>query len=246
MPARVVLPRPGGPAKSRWSAAWPRRRAASRMIVRCSLSSAWPTNSASARGRRPDLVGDLVARRDRLGVEQLVAHRRLTSPRATARRCRACLSSTPASPSSGRSASASRDLVGAVAEAGSASRTSARADGADRAVDGRRRRRRPRSTSGRSRRDFSSTSRRAAVFCRRPGTRQRAATSSSASDPAQGVGRVHREDGQRQRGADAVGAEQRLEADPLVAGGEAVERLGVLADVVVDVDEHLVAEVAER
>ena len=31
----------------------PRRRAASRMIARCSLSSAWPTKSSSRRGRRP-------------------------------------------------------------------------------------------------------------------------------------------------------------------------------------------------
>ena len=36
-------------------------------------------------------------------------------------------------------------------------------------------------------------------------------------DPAQRVGRVDREDGQGQRRADAVGAEQRLEAHPLVA-----------------------------
>ena len=33
------------------------RRAASRMIARCSLSSAWPTNSSSRRGPQPGLVG---------------------------------------------------------------------------------------------------------------------------------------------------------------------------------------------
>ena len=51
---------------------------------------------------------------------------------------------------------------------------------------------------------------------------------------------------ERQRRPDAVGAEQRLERDLLVAGREAVERLGVLPDVVVDPHEHLVADLAER
>ena len=53
MPASVVLPSPGGPANSRWSTAWPRRRAASMTIARCSFSSRWPTKSASSRGRSP-------------------------------------------------------------------------------------------------------------------------------------------------------------------------------------------------
>src|SRR5215217_6637264 len=53
MAASVVLPSPGGPASRRWSAAWPRRRAASRMTDRCSFTSAWPTNSSSRWGRRP-------------------------------------------------------------------------------------------------------------------------------------------------------------------------------------------------
>ena len=39
MPDSVVLPRPGGPANSRWSAAWPRPRAAASMISRCSLQA---------------------------------------------------------------------------------------------------------------------------------------------------------------------------------------------------------------
>ena len=50
--ASVVLPKPGGPANSRWSAGWARARAAPKMMWRCSLSSAWPTNSANRVGRR--------------------------------------------------------------------------------------------------------------------------------------------------------------------------------------------------
>src|SRR5436305_1378757 len=53
MPARLVLPRPGGPARSRWSTGSPRRRAASSRISRCWRSWAWPTNSASRLGRSP-------------------------------------------------------------------------------------------------------------------------------------------------------------------------------------------------
>src|SRR5437763_17190255 len=53
MPARLVLPSPGGPANNRGSAGCPRRRAASSTISRCSLGCNWPTNSASRRGRSP-------------------------------------------------------------------------------------------------------------------------------------------------------------------------------------------------
>ena len=54
------------------------------------------------------------------------------------------------------------------------------------------------------------------------------------------LGRVDGEGGQRQGRPDAVGAEERLEAVPLVAAQEAVQRLGVLADVVADVEEGVV------
>jgi len=56
---------------------------------------------------------------------------------------------------------------------------------------------------------------------------------------------VHRQDGQRERGPDTVGAQQGLEAHALVAAGEAVQRLGVFADVMVHVDEHLGADVSQ-
>ncbi len=53
MPARVVLPSPGGPANSTWSTGWPRRRAASRMIWSFSRNCCWPTKSARRFGRIP-------------------------------------------------------------------------------------------------------------------------------------------------------------------------------------------------
>ena len=49
--ARLVLPRPGGPASRTWSSASPRALAASSAIPSCSLTRAWPTNSSSRRGR---------------------------------------------------------------------------------------------------------------------------------------------------------------------------------------------------
>src|SRR5690606_14891399 len=65
-------------------------------------------------------------------------------------------------------------------------------------------------------------------------------------DAGQGRRAVDGQDGERQRRADAVRAEQGLEGGLLVAGGEPVEHLRVLAHVVVDPDEHLVARLAER
>ena len=64
-------------------------------------------------------------------------------------------------------------------------------------------------------------------------------------DGLQRVGLVDRQDGQRQRGADPVGAEQGLERDALGPGGEAVERLAVLADVVVDVSSYATQPVVD-
>ena len=73
MPASVVLPSPGGPANSRWSTDWPRRRAASSTIDRCSLSSRWPTNSASVRGRSPASTTSSTSDVD-AGLEELIPH----------------------------------------------------------------------------------------------------------------------------------------------------------------------------
>src|SRR3546814_12869930 len=63
-------------------------------------------------------------------------------------------------------------------------------------------------------------------------------------DPGQGRRGVDRQDRQGEGGADAVRADQRLEAHALVLGGEAVERGGVLAGGVVDPAEHLAPDVA--
>ena len=52
--ARVVLPRPGGPESSTWSATPPRCRAASRTSPSWSETRAWPSNSASVVGRSAD------------------------------------------------------------------------------------------------------------------------------------------------------------------------------------------------
>ena len=52
MCARVVLPRPGGPANNRWSTGSRRLRAAPRSTSRWPFNSLWPTNSGRLRGRR--------------------------------------------------------------------------------------------------------------------------------------------------------------------------------------------------
>ena len=207
-------PGPGGPANSRWSTAWPRRRAASRMIARCSLSSAWPTNSSRRRGRRPpssprpSWPGARPAL-ERLGrrASSAVASGLSSSSRIGPSAHRQPLQRLPSaaadtSPSSGSSRTHRGHLVGAVAEVGQrvahvgAGRRRATAVGPSRAGAG------GRLELGHARgADFSSTSRRAAVFLPTPGTRHRASMSSSASTRASGVGTVHRQDGQGQRRA---------------------------------------------
>ena len=57
---------------------------------------------------------------------------------------------------------------------------------------------------------------------------------------------VDRQDGQGQGRSDAVGPQQGAEAAALVEVDEPVQRLGVFPNVVMDEDEHLVAEVADR
>lgn len=49
---RVVLPRPGAPESSTWSAVAPRARAALRTRSSCSRTFSWPTNSSRSLGRR--------------------------------------------------------------------------------------------------------------------------------------------------------------------------------------------------
>ena len=49
---------------------------------------------------------------------------------------------------------------------------------------------------------------------------------------------MHRDDREREGGADSVRAEQRFEASSLVAAEEPVQRVRVLTNMIVDVDEH--------
>ena len=179
MPARVVLPRPGGPENSRWSGAWPRRRAASSRMPRCALSRGLAHEVVQApgaqrrrrppprRGRRPD---------------RAAPHARAAAPSDHRRsRWSPRRSMAEASPSSGSSAVADLDLVGARSPGRPAPRArrwwrcARRAHGQPPRPPGD-----DRPASGTSRRDLSSTSSRAAVFLPTPGTRHRAATSSSA------------------------------------------------------------------
>ena len=85
---------------------------------------------------------------------------------------------------------------------------------------------------------------RCAVFFPTPGHQAEGADVVLGDDRASAIGEWTDRMRQRQRGTDPVGTEQRLEAGPLVLGGEAVERDGILALVVVDPAEHLVADVA--
>ena len=73
MPASVVLPSPGGPANSRWSTAWPRRRAASMTIAEVLLELALADELGEQPRPQPGLddVLDVVAD---ARVEELVTH----------------------------------------------------------------------------------------------------------------------------------------------------------------------------
>ena len=262
MPASVVLPRPGGPANSRWSAAWPRRRAASRMMPRCSLSSRLADELVERRGgggrpRRRSGLGTSVRRRSaRRAAGAPVVGRELGRRAArrgpsgdAARRCRAARSSVGrvGARRAGR-ASASRDLVGPVAEAGERLADVGAGRRGGRAPARARRRCRPGPT-GRGRAGRGGTSARPAggprSSCRRRarGTARRRRRRRA---PGAARRRVHR----RGWPGPAPGRRRGRRAAPRSTtrssrGGEAVERLGVLADVVVDVEEDLVAELAE-
>src|SRR6185312_10637053 len=55
--ASVVLPMPGGPEKSTWSSASPRRWAAATKTLRFSTTFDWPTYSSKLRGRSAGGLG---------------------------------------------------------------------------------------------------------------------------------------------------------------------------------------------
>ncbi len=180
MPASVVLPRPGGPENSRWSGAWPRRRAASSTMPRWALSSAWPTKSARRRGRSVDSAATSSG-----PVPGSSSSSRVIGPRPgaggpcaaapTGRRRRPqparrwpCGSPRPSSPA--RPAPPARPRPRCAAPAGAPT-------GAGTAPP-----------SSMWSRDFSSTSSRVAVFLPTPGTRHSAPTSSSARTRTRAAG----------------------------------------------------------
>ena len=73
MPASVVLPSPGGPANSRWSTAWPRRRAASMTIAEVLLQLALADELGEAARPQPDL-DDVLGVAGDARLEELVTH----------------------------------------------------------------------------------------------------------------------------------------------------------------------------
>ena len=78
MPASVVLPSPGGPANSRWSTAWPRRRAASSTIAEVLLQLALADELGERRGRSPASTTSSTSSAG-AGLEELVTHGALPS-----------------------------------------------------------------------------------------------------------------------------------------------------------------------
>ena len=115
IPASEVLPNPGGPANNRWSAGWHRRRAASSMISRCSLS--WP-GPRTRPGAGPQ--ADLLSRLDRIGDRsQRTAQAPLPAPHADRRQLAQCgphlLLHRPVF---GQAHQRVADLLGPVAEGG--------------------------------------------------------------------------------------------------------------------------------
>src|SRR5919202_2565449 len=79
--ASVVLPRPGGPAKSTWSSASPRALAASMNTLRLARACAWPMNSDRVCGRRLTSASSPRASGARMrSVMQILREARRTRP----------------------------------------------------------------------------------------------------------------------------------------------------------------------
>ena len=109
MPASVVLPSPGGPAKSRWSTAWPRcgpPRARSQVLLELALAD----ELGERRGRSPASTTSSAS----LPTPGSRNSSRTPAPSSLS----ASRSSVGASASAGQLAQRLADLVGAVAEPG--------------------------------------------------------------------------------------------------------------------------------
>ena len=83
--ASEVLPRPGGPASSRWSSASPRALHASIATASCPRSASWPTNSSQP--PRPQRAVELVLRDQVRGLDACgrLGHGLSARPRQTQR-----------------------------------------------------------------------------------------------------------------------------------------------------------------
>ena len=224
MPASEVLPSPGGPAKSRWSTGWPRRRAASQDDVQVLDQLGLPDELGQRAGVAAGLFGLLgrtghrVHRRPRRSGS--APHGRLVvsagrSPRGAPRgahrarqlpqRLRAAAPRTE--PVLAEPVERPPDLVGPVAEPGQGG-----ADLGPRPAAGSPPRRRPRRSRAApvGSRGRSGAGPRSCVPT--PGTAHSASTSSSSTAGRQRGRGQRRQDGQGQRRPDPVGAEQGLEA----------------------------------
>ena len=90
MPANEVLPRPGGPAKRRWSAGWPRRRAASSTISEMLFELGLADELAQPAGPQGELLGQppRVGGRVEGRAGAFLAHARCSAVTRTAHRRR--------------------------------------------------------------------------------------------------------------------------------------------------------------
>ena len=254
MPASEVLPRPGGPANSRWSAGCsPLERRLDddpEVLGQLALPDELVEGPGAEAGllrllgrrRHRDRRPDAAARRSVAGVDRrragqhLAAGLRASSVPRPARggRPHQLLDRPSSSTTVQRPARSRRGRSPArPARPGPRPGASPPAAGGRRYATVR--------GSGRSSRAFSSSSSRAAVFLPTPGTRHRVSTSSSSTAVDRAAGDSADRMARASDGPDAVGAEQGLEAAALVGVGEAVEDDGVLAHVGVDVEEHLAA-----
>ena len=233
IPDSVVLPRPGGPANSRWSAAWPRPRAAARRICRCSLSRGWPTNSASWRGRSVTSSASSTGSAEPRISSSLIA--RVPYAWVTASSFSASRRSSSTEPSSGSWATTSRTSSGAYPSP------------AERDAHLRPRRRRVPPLGEvelgylEAGLELHQQPLRGALAD--PGHHRERGEVVLEQGAAQAGGRMHRQHRQRELRADAGGGDQRFEGVALVARREAVEHHRVLTHVQVGEQERGIARV---
>ena len=210
MPGERGLAETGRPANSTWSTAWPRCRGGGQHDLEVLAQARLADELVEAARPQRRLLGGL----DRIGRRAAAARlsSRLTAPaHRSASRSRRSRSRSSTVAVVGELAERLAHLVGRVAEADErVAHLAARAPSGRRAP-------RERSRSGTSRRAFSSTSRRCAVRLPTPGTSMSASRSSSARQRRSALGRVHRQDRERELRADAGRADQRLERVALVA-----------------------------